>query len=49
MSKILHGLKEFFKQEKLSDRRIRIIEIEEHFDGTQHQLSQAGRKRTCSG
>jgi hypothetical protein len=29
MSKLLHGLKNFFKEEKLSDRRLRIIEIQE--------------------
>ena len=46
MSKILHGLKEFFKEEKLSDRRIRIIEIEESFDG---KLDKPGNKRYCSG
>ena len=34
MSNILHGLKDFFNEEKLSDRRIRIIEIEESFDLT---------------
>ena len=49
MSKILHGLKEFFKQEKLSDRRIRIIEIEEQFDGNQQLSQAAGRKRNFSG
>ncbi|XP_066927103.1 uncharacterized protein [Clytia hemisphaerica] len=40
MSKILHGLKDFFNEEKLSDRRIRIIEIEETFDVT-------GKKRSA--
>ena len=43
-AKLLHGLKDFFKEEKLSDRRLRIIEIQE-----ESSFDEVKRKRYANG